>query len=193
MSAPLRRVTGALTLRCVSRLVYAFLLVSDISSLPFPVPVPAIVPSRVPSAVVPVQVFQECHPNTCPLGDRCGNQRFQKRQLADVKVKYVENTGHGFYSTGAGLAEGQLVYEYYGEVIDDKEYNARQEVSSRRRRRRRRPAGPCSRPAPPSTSPLTADPARNCNCNILPLTVGLPRSLACRHDSCTSTRSTSTS
>lgn len=67
----------------------------------------------------------ECHPKTCPCGDYCMNQRFQKKQYVDVDVF---NTGT---AKGWGLRAlqripaGSFVREYVGEVCSFTEFQTR--------------------------------------------------------------------
>lgn len=65
--------------------------------------------------------FTECLPKLCPCGDKCTNQRFQRREYAPLKVVETSNRGHGCVST-KDLKEGDLIIEYVGEVIDKQEY-----------------------------------------------------------------------
>ncbi|XP_078434729.1 histone-lysine N-methyltransferase isoform X2 [Wolffia australiana] len=67
----------------------------------------------------------ECTPETCPCGNLCSNQQFQKREYA--KFKYFRCGKKGF---GLRLLEdarqGQFLIEYVGEVLDMVGYEARQ-------------------------------------------------------------------
>ena len=40
-------------------------------------------------------MFYECHPSVCNAGDRCCNQRFQKRQYPDCAPFKCEGRGWG--------------------------------------------------------------------------------------------------
>lgn len=37
----------------------------------------------------------ECHPDVCPVGDRCQNRRFQQREYLSVVPFKTENRGWG--------------------------------------------------------------------------------------------------
>ena len=42
----------------------------------------------------------ECHPGVCPAGERCGNQRFQKRQYPPIRpFRTAEGRGWGLQVT----------------------------------------------------------------------------------------------
>ncbi|CAK9439679.1 uncharacterized protein LODBEIA_P37790 [Lodderomyces beijingensis] len=60
----------------------------------------------------------ECVNRHCGCGEDCQNQRFQKRQYADVSVFQTELKGYGL-KANSEIKEGQFIYEYIGEVIDE--------------------------------------------------------------------------
>ncbi|KAI5957923.1 SET2 [Candida margitis] len=66
----------------------------------------------------------ECTNRHCSCGDDCQNQRFQKRQYANVSVFQTELKGYGL-KANAAISEGQFIYEYIGEVIDEGSFRKR--------------------------------------------------------------------
>lgn len=66
----------------------------------------------------------ECVNGLCTCGQNCQNQRFQKKQYSLVKVIQTEKKGYGLVAQ-ADVPEGLFVYEYIGEVIDEKTFRAR--------------------------------------------------------------------
>ncbi|KAI5966906.1 SET2 [Candida pseudojiufengensis] len=60
----------------------------------------------------------ECTNKHCLCGEDCQNQRFQKREYADVSVFQTELKGYGLRANST-INEGQFIYEYIGEVIDE--------------------------------------------------------------------------
>lgn len=66
----------------------------------------------------------ECVNRYCSCGKNCQNQRFQRRQYAEVHVIQTEKKGYGLVAS-ADIAEAAFVYEYIGEVIDEEAFRAR--------------------------------------------------------------------
>ena len=68
------------------------------------------------------QIFVECHPDWCPCGSLCGNQRFARRQYVDVGL--MQPTGpKGFgLLTKEAIKAGDFIIEYVGEVVSEDEY-----------------------------------------------------------------------
>lgn len=66
----------------------------------------------------------ECVNKVCACGDDCQNQRFQRREYAEVKVVQTEKKGFGLVAA-APIAAHQFIYEYVGEVIDEKAFRLR--------------------------------------------------------------------
>ncbi|GMM37764.1 histone methyltransferase [Saccharomycopsis crataegensis] len=64
----------------------------------------------------------DTHCYTC--GPECRNQRFQNREYSKISVFQTEKKGYGVRAE-ADLAQGQFVYEYIGEVIDEKNFKKR--------------------------------------------------------------------
>jgi hypothetical protein len=58
----------------------------------------------------------ECHPDVCPAGEYCQNQRFQRRQFPRVELFKTENKGFGVRVLQMVQA-GTLMFEYVGEVL----------------------------------------------------------------------------
>jgi len=62
----------------------------------------------------------ECDSSSCPCGEQCTNNEFQKRKWAKVQVKQVGKKGFGLF-TMQDLERGQFIIEYVGEVIENDE------------------------------------------------------------------------
>lgn len=69
----------------------------------------------------------ECEPGTCPVGDKCKNQRFRKRQYPVCIPFRTEHVGWGLKTT-QDIKKGDFVIEYVGELIDEAECNRRMEI-----------------------------------------------------------------
>ncbi|TKY74225.1 Histone-lysine N-methyltransferase ASHH2 [Spatholobus suberectus] len=67
----------------------------------------------------------ECVQGTCPCGDHCSNQQFQKRMYASLKWFKCGKKGYGLKALQE-VAQGQFLIEYVGEVLDMQTYEARQ-------------------------------------------------------------------
>ncbi|KAE9587204.1 putative histone-lysine N-methyltransferase chromatin remodeling SET family [Lupinus albus] len=67
----------------------------------------------------------ECVSGTCPCGDRCSNQQFQKRKYASLNWFKCGKKGYGLKAL-EDIAEGQFLIEYVGQVLDMHAYGARQ-------------------------------------------------------------------
>ncbi|KAL2638326.1 hypothetical protein AAZV13_06G107900 [Glycine max] len=67
----------------------------------------------------------ECVQGTCPCGDRCSNQQFQKHKYASLKWFKCGKKGYGLKAI-ENVAQGQFLIEYVGEVLDMQAYEARQ-------------------------------------------------------------------
>ncbi|XP_045136692.1 histone-lysine N-methyltransferase NSD2-like isoform X4 [Portunus trituberculatus] len=66
----------------------------------------------------------ECMREVCGAGDRCGNQRFQKKKYPNVCCFKTEDRGWGL-KTLDDIKKGEFVIEYVGELIDDEEFRRR--------------------------------------------------------------------
>ncbi|KAJ5872241.1 WW/Rsp5/WWP [Penicillium soppii] len=60
----------------------------------------------------------------CGCGSDCQNQRFQKGQFASVAVIKTEKKGFGLRAE-TNLNEGDLIYEYVGEVVAEQQFRKR--------------------------------------------------------------------
>ncbi|KAK4370472.1 hypothetical protein RND71_009947 [Anisodus tanguticus] len=67
----------------------------------------------------------ECSRGTCPCGEFCSNQQFQKRNYAKLKCFKCGKKGYGLQLL-ENVSEGQFLIEYVGEVLDMHAYEARQ-------------------------------------------------------------------
>ncbi|XP_057773185.1 histone-lysine N-methyltransferase ASHH2-like [Salvia miltiorrhiza] len=67
----------------------------------------------------------ECVRGTCPCGELCSNQQFQKRTYAKLKWLRCGKKGFGLQSL-QDISEGQFLIEYIGEVLDVHTHEARQ-------------------------------------------------------------------
>ncbi|PIA27202.1 hypothetical protein AQUCO_08200016v1 [Aquilegia coerulea] len=73
----------------------------------------------------------ECVRGTCPCGDHCSNQRFQKRNYAKLENFRCGKKGYGLQLL-ENVSRGDFLIEYVGEVLDLNAYEARQrEYASR--------------------------------------------------------------
>lgn len=72
----------------------------------------------------------ECHPKSCPAKDQCQNQKFRHGPLQKTEIRMTEMKGHGLFAMEA-IPIGDLVVEYVGQVIDDKEFKKRFQVSKK--------------------------------------------------------------
>lgn len=69
-------------------------------------------------------LFIECDPKSCPAGERCENQLFEKRTYPKMRTKYTKGKGFGLIALEK-IASGTFVTEYVGEIIDTKELHRR--------------------------------------------------------------------
>jgi histone-lysine N-methyltransferase SETD2 len=60
----------------------------------------------------------------CGCGRDCQNQRFQRREYANVTVIKTDKKGYGL-RTNTNLKPGDFVFEYIGEVIEEKAFRRR--------------------------------------------------------------------
>jgi hypothetical protein len=60
----------------------------------------------------------------CACGTACQNQRFQRKQYADVAVIKTEKKGYGLRANSE-LKPGDFIFEYIGEVIDERTFRRR--------------------------------------------------------------------
>ncbi|XP_051139160.1 histone-lysine N-methyltransferase ASHH2 isoform X2 [Andrographis paniculata] len=67
----------------------------------------------------------ECVQGTCPCGELCSNQQFQKRNYAKLKWFKCGKKGYGLQAL-EDISNGQFLIEYVGEVLDVRAYEARQ-------------------------------------------------------------------
>ncbi|XP_039071278.1 histone-lysine N-methyltransferase ASHH2-like [Hibiscus syriacus] len=76
----------------------------------------------------------ECVQGTCPCGDLCSNQQFQKHKYAKMKWDRFGKKGFGLRML-ENISAGHFLIEYVGEVLDMQAYEARQkEYASRGQR-----------------------------------------------------------
>ncbi|XP_071166810.1 histone-lysine N-methyltransferase NSD2-like isoform X1 [Mytilus edulis] len=69
-------------------------------------------------------LMYECHPAVCPAGEKCQNQRYQKREYPDSEPYKVPGKGWGL-KTNVPVKKGQFVNEYVGDLIDEDEVKKR--------------------------------------------------------------------
>ncbi|KAK9049221.1 hypothetical protein SSX86_031812 [Deinandra increscens subsp. villosa] len=67
----------------------------------------------------------ECVKGTCPCGDFCSNQQFQKRKYSKLKCFPSGKKGFGL-QLQEDIPKGRFLIEYVGEVLDMLAYEARQ-------------------------------------------------------------------
>ncbi|KAG4200823.1 hypothetical protein ERO13_A05G238000v2 [Gossypium hirsutum] len=76
----------------------------------------------------------ECVQDTCPRGELCSNQQFQKRKYAKMMSDRFGRKGFGLRML-ENISAGQFLIEYVGEVLHMQAYEARQkEYASRGQR-----------------------------------------------------------
>lgn len=68
--------------------------------------------------------YIECTSKNCKLGPSCGNRRISQRRVPKCKVKRERGKGWGLVTLEA-VRKGDLVQEYIGEIIDEKEKQSR--------------------------------------------------------------------
>ncbi|KAI1144178.1 hypothetical protein F5Y05DRAFT_401278 [Hypoxylon sp. FL0543] len=66
----------------------------------------------------------ECVDRDCNCGDGCQNQRFQRKQYADVSVIQTEKKGFGLRANTT-LDTNDFIFEYIGEVINEPTFRRR--------------------------------------------------------------------
>ncbi|KAK9367500.1 hypothetical protein V1509DRAFT_566465 [Lipomyces kononenkoae] len=66
----------------------------------------------------------ECVDGESNCGDGCRNQRFQRREYAQVDVIQTDMKGYGIRAL-ANITQGTFIYEYIGEVIDEGRFRRR--------------------------------------------------------------------
>ncbi|KKF95138.1 Histone-lysine N-methyltransferase H3 lysine-36 specific [Ceratocystis platani] len=66
----------------------------------------------------------ECVVGTSACGDECQNQRFQRKQYADVDVIKTEKKGYGLRAR-QDLQANDFIYEYIGDVINEATFRRR--------------------------------------------------------------------
>ncbi|KAI4880897.1 hypothetical protein NFI96_029779, partial [Prochilodus magdalenae] len=81
-------------------------------------------PCGMDSECINRMLLYECHPQVCPAGQRCQNQRFMKREYSQVEIFRTLSRGWGLRCCH-DIKKGEFVNEYVGEVIDEEECRAR--------------------------------------------------------------------
>jgi hypothetical protein len=66
----------------------------------------------------------ECVDGDCPCGRGCQNQRFQRKQYANVSVIKTEKKGYGLRAD-VDLSANDFIFEYIGEVINEPTFRRR--------------------------------------------------------------------
>ncbi|KAI6207279.1 hypothetical protein M3Y99_01852300 [Aphelenchoides fujianensis] len=69
----------------------------------------------------------ECH--ECRHGDRCHNQRFQRKKYARTEVRAAGAKGFGLFAA-EDIPRGALILEFVGEVIDFLKFKSRMEAAA---------------------------------------------------------------
>uniref|UniRef100_A0A0E0CLV9 Histone-lysine N-methyltransferase n=1 Tax=Oryza meridionalis TaxID=40149 RepID=A0A0E0CLV9_9ORYZ len=67
----------------------------------------------------------ECTKRTCPCGEHCSNQQFQRRTYAKLGKFHTGKKGYGL-QLKEDVSEGRFLIEYVGEVLDITAYESRQ-------------------------------------------------------------------
>uniref|UniRef100_A0AAR2K7L0 Histone-lysine N-methyltransferase, H3 lysine-36 specific n=1 Tax=Pygocentrus nattereri TaxID=42514 RepID=A0AAR2K7L0_PYGNA len=81
-------------------------------------------PCGMDSECINRMLLYECHPQVCPAGEQCQNQRFMKREYSQVEIFRTLSRGWGLRCCH-DIKKGDFVSEYVGEVIDEEECRAR--------------------------------------------------------------------
>lgn len=68
----------------------------------------------------------ECVNGQCGCGDSCRNQRFQRREYADVSIFLTRDKGYGMRAN-VDIPANTFVIEYMGEIVDNEEYKVRKQ------------------------------------------------------------------
>ncbi|KDQ16923.1 hypothetical protein BOTBODRAFT_30310 [Botryobasidium botryosum FD-172 SS1] len=68
--------------------------------------------------------MMECLDSECKARSHCQNQRFQRKQYANIEVVLTEKKGFGLRA-GADLEPETFVYEYVGEVVTERSFMKR--------------------------------------------------------------------
>ncbi|KIK92193.1 hypothetical protein PAXRUDRAFT_830188 [Paxillus rubicundulus Ve08.2h10] len=58
----------------------------------------------------------ECLPEDCRCRSHCRNQRFQRKEYADIQLVLTENKGYGLRA-GSDIPKDTFIYEYIGDVV----------------------------------------------------------------------------
>jgi len=66
----------------------------------------------------------ECSDDECACGAGCRNQRFQRREYADIDVIQTEKKGFGIRAN-TDIARHTFIIEYIGEVIEEATFRNR--------------------------------------------------------------------
>ncbi|KAM6493353.1 histone methyltransferase [Amanita muscaria] len=69
----------------------------------------------------------ECLPDDCRCGSYCKNQRFQRREYADIQIISTEKKGYGLRAEKY-LPKDAFVYEYVGDVVTNPSFKKRMRV-----------------------------------------------------------------
>ncbi|KAL3864307.1 hypothetical protein ACJMK2_005998 [Sinanodonta woodiana] len=69
-------------------------------------------------------MLYECHPATCPAGEKCENQNFTKRNYPRQEARLTEERGWGLHCL-EDIKKGQFVNEYVGDLVDEEECKRR--------------------------------------------------------------------
>ncbi|KAG5519789.1 hypothetical protein PMAC_000062 [Pneumocystis sp. 'macacae'] len=63
----------------------------------------------------------------CNCGEDCQNRRFKLKQYSDIDVIKTKKKGYGIRAN-SDMESGQFIYEYVGEVIDEKKFRKRMKI-----------------------------------------------------------------
>ena len=77
-------------------------------------------------------LMTECRPSTCVAGDKCLNQRFQRRVYPSLKVMRTPTRGWGLFVL-SDVKKGDFLIEYVGELITMEEFRRRIQQSIERK------------------------------------------------------------
>ena len=76
-------------------------------------------------------LLTECQPSLCKAKDKCGNQRFQRRNYPKVDVLRTRDKGWGLFTKNP-VRKGTFMIEYVGELITMAEFHRRVDEGMRK-------------------------------------------------------------
>ncbi|VVC34203.1 Zinc finger, PHD-type,Zinc finger, RING-type,PWWP domain,Zinc finger, FYVE/PHD-type,SET [Cinara cedri] len=81
-------------------------------------------PCSLDSSCINRQMLFECDPKTCPAGQKCKNQDFEKQLGPQLATFLTENKGWGV-KTLENIKHGSFIIEYVGDLLNNEEFKKR--------------------------------------------------------------------